>query len=326
MTSCMHTRSADSTTRSPTWRAERAPCRRRGVHRRRLGVCYCSRPEPAECRRSETLQPFPRSQPATRFPLFVSLVATSCLPRIAGCETPKTAKPPNIVILMSDNHSWNHIGSCGDPVVRTPTIDRVAGEGIRFTNAFCSAPSCTLARASMLTGQGMWRLEEGANLWGALFPPSSRCIRTYSRTPVTWSLCGQGMGAGQLRGRQAGSQPGWQSLRHLRGVLQRAQRRPALLLLVQLTVPSPPLSPRRRQEGRHRSLEDRRAAVSPRRARGMPSCAPTGWVIPGVPFGPASSCISATTSRTAGRPVTRRCSAMSMPTCCNTRPQPRWNC
>jgi hypothetical protein len=72
-------------------------------------------------------------QPATRFPSFVFLAATLSLLWIAGCETPKTAKPPNIVILTSDNHSWNHLGSYGDPVVRTPTIDRVAGEGIRFT-------------------------------------------------------------------------------------------------------------------------------------------------------------------------------------------------
>jgi arylsulfatase A-like enzyme len=104
----------------------------------------------------------------TRLPFFVSLAATLCLLWIAACETSKGAKPPNIVILMSDNHSWNHLGSYGDPVVRTPTIDRVAGEGIRFTNAYASSPSCTPARASMLTGQDMWRLEEGANLWGTL--------------------------------------------------------------------------------------------------------------------------------------------------------------
>lgn len=78
------------------------------------------------------------------------------------------APPPNILILMSDNHSWNHLGCYGDPVVKTPHIDAVAARGVRFTNAYCSAPSCTPARASMLTGQDIWRLEEGANLWGIL--------------------------------------------------------------------------------------------------------------------------------------------------------------
>lgn len=75
---------------------------------------------------------------------------------------------PSFLILMSDNQSWNHLASYGDPVVRTPTISRLAAEGVRFTHAFCNAPSCTPARAAMLTGQDIWRLEEGANLWGTL--------------------------------------------------------------------------------------------------------------------------------------------------------------
>lgn len=89
---------------------------------------------------------------------------------VEGCrsEKKKTYNRPNILLLMSDNQSWNHLGCYGDPVVKTPNINKLAQQGIRFTNAYCSAPSCTPARASMLTGQDMWRLEEGANLWGTL--------------------------------------------------------------------------------------------------------------------------------------------------------------
>ncbi len=89
---------------------------------------------------------------------------------IWGCGSEKKVEQtgPNILILMSDNHSWNHLGCYGDPVIKTPTIDGLSESGIRFTNAYCSAPSCTPARASMLTGQDIWRLEEGANLWGTL--------------------------------------------------------------------------------------------------------------------------------------------------------------
>ena len=86
----------------------------------------------------------------------------------AGCRRSAETTRPNFLILMSDNQSWDHLGCYGDPVVKTPNIDRIAKQGVRFTNAFCSAPSCTPARASMLTGQEMWRLEEGANLWGTL--------------------------------------------------------------------------------------------------------------------------------------------------------------
>lgn len=89
---------------------------------------------------------------------------------IWGCGSEKKMEQarPNILIIMSDNHSWNHLGCYGDPVIKTPTIDGLSESGIRFTNAYCSAPSCTPARASMLTGQDIWRLEEGANLWGTL--------------------------------------------------------------------------------------------------------------------------------------------------------------
>ncbi len=102
------------------------------------------------------------------FKILFSLIITGLF---FGCSPQNEIEkpPPNFMILMSDNHSWNHLGCYGDPVVRTPTIDQLAKEGIRFTHAFCSAPSCSPARASMLTGQDIWRLEEAANLWGG-FP------------------------------------------------------------------------------------------------------------------------------------------------------------
>lgn len=100
-------------------------------------------------------------------PLLAIMIAVIFL---AACksEDPDESTRPNILLLMSDNHSWNHLGCYGDEAVKTPEIDRMAQQGVRFTNAFCSAPSCTPARAAMLTGQDVWRLEEGANLWGTL--------------------------------------------------------------------------------------------------------------------------------------------------------------
>lgn len=82
---------------------------------------------------------------------------------------------PNILVLMSDNHYSEHLGCYGDKTVESPTIDRIAKEGVRFTNAFCASPSCTPARGAMLTGQEIWRLGEGANLWSTL----SNSIPTY---------------------------------------------------------------------------------------------------------------------------------------------------
>lgn len=98
------------------------------------------------------------------FLLFALFGVLSCMPK--GEKQTETIKP-NILILMSDNHSWGHLGCYGDPFLKTPVIDNLADEGIRFTNAYCSAPSCAPARAAMLTGQDFFRLEEAANLWGS---------------------------------------------------------------------------------------------------------------------------------------------------------------
>src|SRR5437870_3371236 len=78
------------------------------------------------------------------------------------------AERPNILLAIADDWGWPHAGVYGDPVVQTATFDRVAREGILFTHAFISSPSCTPSRAALLTGQWHWRLEESANLWSTL--------------------------------------------------------------------------------------------------------------------------------------------------------------
>jgi arylsulfatase A-like enzyme len=109
---------------------------------------------------------------------------------------------PNILLLMSDNQSWQHAGCYGDQVVRTPHIDSMAKEGIRFTHAFCAAPSSSPARAGLLTGQDIWRLEEAANLYGAL---SRKFVAYTDRLEASGYLCGmQGKGWGPGKFREAG--------------------------------------------------------------------------------------------------------------------------
>ncbi len=68
----------------------------------------------------------------------------------------RSAEQPNILFIMSDDHAAHAIGAYGgrlaglDP---TPNIDRLAGEGMRFNNAFCTNSICTPSRATLLTGQ-----------------------------------------------------------------------------------------------------------------------------------------------------------------------------
>ena len=78
------------------------------------------------------------------------------------------AGPPNILFCISDDQSYAHTGANGDPVIQTPAFDRVAREGIRFTHAFCDAPTCGPSRSAILTGQPIWRLEEAGNIHSTL--------------------------------------------------------------------------------------------------------------------------------------------------------------
>jgi len=80
----------------------------------------------------------------------------------------RNKRRPNILFCLADDWSWPHASIAGDKVVKTPTFDRVAREGVLFENAFVSAPSCTPSRGAILTGQWHWRLEEGGNLWSTL--------------------------------------------------------------------------------------------------------------------------------------------------------------
>jgi N-acetylglucosamine-6-sulfatase len=60
---------------------------------------------------------------------------------------------PNIVFILVDDLRWDELGCAGHPFVKTPNIDRLAGEGARFRNAFMTTPLCSPSRASFLTGQ-----------------------------------------------------------------------------------------------------------------------------------------------------------------------------
>lgn len=75
---------------------------------------------------------------------------------------------PNILLAVADDWSWPHASIAGTKEINTPAFDQIASEGVLFTHAFCSSPSCTPSRGALLTGQYHWRLENNANLWSTL--------------------------------------------------------------------------------------------------------------------------------------------------------------
>ena len=75
------------------------------------------------------------------------------LGRSAGGAEQATAPKPNILLVLPDQHRHDAIGAAGDPVVATPTLDRLAREGTHFTRMWCQGPSCRPARASLITAR-----------------------------------------------------------------------------------------------------------------------------------------------------------------------------
>lgn len=59
---------------------------------------------------------------------------------------------PNIVMIVADDHGTDALGCYGNPVIRTPHLDALANDGIRFTNAFCTVASCSPSRSVILSG------------------------------------------------------------------------------------------------------------------------------------------------------------------------------
>lgn len=105
---------------------------------------------------------------ASRTPLVGALLAAVLLVPLTSFR--QADDRPNILFVIADDWSWLHAGAYGDPAVSTPTMDRLAAEGLLFEHAFVASPSCTPSRASVVTGQWFWRLGAGANLYGPLPP------------------------------------------------------------------------------------------------------------------------------------------------------------
>lgn len=77
---------------------------------------------------------------------------------------------PNILFVIADDQSWKDAGAYGAKHVATPAFDRIAREGVLFTNAFCASPSCTPSRSAVLMGRHVWQQAEAGTLFGAMPP------------------------------------------------------------------------------------------------------------------------------------------------------------
>ena len=82
-----------------------------------------------------------------RSAIFLLLLATSTGPSLAA------ATKPNIVFILADDLGYGDLGCYGQKLIQTPNVDRMAAEGMRFTNFYCGAAVCAPSRCTLMTGK-----------------------------------------------------------------------------------------------------------------------------------------------------------------------------
>jgi arylsulfatase A len=110
---------------------------------------------------------------------FVTLAASTC----AGAAAASRAMP-NIVFILTDDLGVSDLGCYGRSEHRTPHLDHLAGQGMRFTSAYCAQPICSPSRAALLTGKTPARLHLTTYLPGRPDCPSQRLLHPAMRMQV----------------------------------------------------------------------------------------------------------------------------------------------
>ena len=77
--------------------------------------------------------------------MLASTVSTAC--------PAETAVKPNIVFILADDLGYGDLGCYGQKKIKTPNIDRMAAEGMRFTNFYCGCSVCAPSRCTLMTGK-----------------------------------------------------------------------------------------------------------------------------------------------------------------------------
>lgn len=89
-------------------------------------------------------------------PTLLSILAV-ILAQSLSSETRAADRPPNILIILTDDVGYGDIGCYGATKVKTPNVDKLAAGGLRFTDGHCPSGTCTPSRYALMTGQYPWR-------------------------------------------------------------------------------------------------------------------------------------------------------------------------
>lgn len=120
----------------------------------------------------------------------------------AGAQT-SPARKPNIIFILADDLGWGDLSSYGSKRIKTPNIDRLAAQGMKFTNGYAGAPVCGPSRCALMTGlhAGHGRIRDNfAIAGGEVGMKGAQTIRRASLTPQDKTVAQYLQGAGYKTG------------------------------------------------------------------------------------------------------------------------------
>ena len=107
----------------------------------------------------------------------LSLAAVLAAPLLLGAAEPKT---PNIIFILADDLGYGDLGCYGQKQIQTPHIDRLAAEGMRFTQCYAGSTVCAPSRCCLMTGYHTGH----ARIRGPSVPPPAQDVSP--SIPTTW--------------------------------------------------------------------------------------------------------------------------------------------
>src|SRR4026207_1410732 len=87
---------------------------------------------------------------------FLLLILSACIPWLratAATNSPPSASAPNVIFILADDLGYGDLGCYGQKRIQTPHLDRLAADGVRFTQCYAGTTVCAPSRCSLMTGK-----------------------------------------------------------------------------------------------------------------------------------------------------------------------------
>jgi arylsulfatase A-like enzyme len=136
-----------------------------------------------------------------RAALFAALAALAATARAADQSGVKAAPHPNILFIMADDLGYGDLGCYGQKRIRTPAIDRLAAEGVRFTDCYAGSTVCAPSRCALLTGKHTGHARVRGNALVPLLPDDVTLAEVLKRAGYATGIVGKwGLGEPESTG------------------------------------------------------------------------------------------------------------------------------